>query len=76
MPPPMTSNAPSQETTNALIEADLVVIHRELRDQREKIIQLEAEKQSAYRYGISVLGLGVVGLGGWIFNYIIGAPNK
>ena len=65
----------SQETTNALTEAEIKSIHEEIGDLRKKIDGLENEKQSAYRYGIALLGMGVLALGSWIFTFVMGHPK-
>ena len=60
-----------RETHRVCVKAEADAKSAELR-----IKALEDERNKAFQWGISTLGLAVVGMGTWIFNLITGGHIK
>jgi hypothetical protein len=57
-----------RETQLALQARELELLHDELDELRKEVNALKADREKALRWGISVLGAAVIGMGGWIFS--------
>lgn len=62
----------SQETEIELLKQEQARIKAHLDAQDEAIKALEDERTKALKWGITVLGAAVMGMGTWIFNLISG----
>lgn len=62
----------SQETEIELLKMEQARINQHLGAQDEAIKALEDERTKALKWGITVLGAAVMGMGTWIFNLVSG----
>jgi hypothetical protein len=62
----------SQETEIELLKQGQERINEHLGAQDDAIKALEDERTKALKWGITVLGAAVMGMGTWIFNLITG----
>ena len=49
---------------------------RDIEDLKVGLASLQKDRDNAFRWGIIVLGTAVIGMGTWIFNFIIGGHVK
>lgn len=62
----------SQETEIELLKREQERINAHLKAQDEAIKALEDERTKALKWGVTVLGAAVMGMGTWIFNLVSG----
>lgn len=70
-PPPMDGSNLSLEMRMAKLEWELDALRREIVDQKETIDGLVAEKERAMKWGLMLLVSAVLGMGTWIFNFVL-----
>lgn len=71
LPPPMDGSNLSLEMRMAKLEWELDALRREIVDQKETIDGLVAEKERAMKWGLMLLVSAVLGMGTWIFNFVL-----
>jgi hypothetical protein len=49
---------------------------RDIADLKKGLESLQKDRDSAFRWGIIILGTAVIGMGTWIFNFIINGHVK
>lgn len=62
----------STETQLALLKDAMARTEIRLTAQDNKIKELVDERTAGLKWGIITLGLGVLGMGSWIFNFVTG----
>lgn len=63
---------PSTETQIALLAAALRTMESDLKEAGAAITALQEERNRALKWGITSLGIAVLGMASWIFNTITG----
>ena len=65
----------SQETTNAVVNRQVIELEGKVQDLEEQMDALIDERNSALKWGFIVMGSAVVSLVLWIFNSLLGASK-